>query len=190
MGNISEKKRGRPRKIPDELIPGLGLPELPAAVREMYAFSTRTRRHRANLYYADQAREMVKELSKRVRIPEDPVLAAKLRLGMDWILARQTVLTELGRMLIENPTEGDVQRFGDVVEHVAERHNKLTAKAACAYIRRQRMGETKRKERIAYLHHALNEVINAHHQRFPESTWADVHRAVELTAGQIERKLA
>jgi hypothetical protein len=124
-----------------------------------------------------------------VRMPEDPALAAKLRLGMDWILERRTVLSELGRMLIEEPTEQDIQRFQDVVIYIAKRHSKITAKAAAAHVRRVRLGETGRRDRVTALHHDLNAAINLHRQRFPESTWADVRRALELTTEQIERKL-
>jgi hypothetical protein len=186
------KKRGRPRKIPESLAGSFGLappPDIPEPVREMFESRVRTERTRANRYYADGAREVVEELSKQARRPDDPVLAAKLRLGMDWILARKTVLTELGRMMQEEPTERDIERFQDTVMGVAERHDKLTAKTAVARIRRARLGETERRERVADLHHDLNAAINLHRQRFPESTWADVRRALELTAGQIERKM-
>jgi hypothetical protein len=183
------KKRGRPRKIPASPMPGLEAPELPKPVRELFDWSRQSDRNRANLFYADNAREVVEGLSKQVRMPEDPALAAKLRLGMDWILERRTVLTELGRMLIENPTEQDIQRFQDAVMHIAKRYDKITAKAAVAHVRRLRLGETERRERVAALHHDFNAAINQHRQRFPESTWADVQRALELTAGQVERKV-
>jgi hypothetical protein len=42
-------------------------------------------------------------------------------------------------------------------------------------------------ERVAALHHDLNAAINLHRKRFPESSWADVQRALELTAGQVGR---
>jgi hypothetical protein len=183
------KKRGRPRKIPDSPMPGLEVPEFPEAARELFDWSRHSERNRANMFYADNAREVVEGLSTQVRMPEDPALAAKLRLGMDWILERRTVLTELGRMLIEDPTEQDIQRFQDVVMYIAKRHSKRTAKAAVAHVRRVRLGETERRDRLAALHHDLNAAINQHRQRFPESTWADVQRALELTAGQVERKV-
>jgi hypothetical protein len=131
------KRRGRPRKIPESLRASFGLksPEIPDAAREMVVGALRTDRTRANAYYAYYAREAVEGLLKQVEMPENPVLAAKLRLGMDWILARRTVLTELGRMMDRDPTEEDVARFQAVVRHIASRHDKLTARAVCAYIR-------------------------------------------------------
>ena len=184
------KRRGRPRNIPESLRASFGVesPEIPDAAREMVVGALRTDRTRANAYYADNAREVVEGLSKQVEMPDNPVLAAKLRLGMDWIQARRTVLTELGRMMDRDPTEEDVARFQAVVRHIASRHDELTAKAACAYIRGRWMGETKRRERVASLHHDLNAAINLHHQRFPESTWTDIREALELTVGQVERK--
>jgi hypothetical protein len=183
-------KRGRPRKIPESLVgSALKVREIPEASREVFAEALRTDRSRANAYYADSAKEVIEHLSKQIQMPHDPVLGAKLRLGMDWILARRTVLTELGRMMDEDPEEQDIERFQAVVRHIAARYDKLTAKAACAYIRGRRMGETKRRDRIASLHHDLNAAINLHRQRFPESTWTDIKQALELSAGQIERKL-
>jgi hypothetical protein len=188
------KRRGRPRKIPESLRASFGLksPEIPDAAREMVVGALRTDRTRANAYYADNAREVVEGLSKQVEMPENPMLAAKLRLGMDWILARRTVLTELGRMMDgdpdRDPTEEDVARFQAVVRHIASRHDKLTAMAACAHIRGRRMGETKRRDRVTSLHHDLNAAINLHRQRFPESSWTDIREALELTVGQVERK--
>jgi hypothetical protein len=183
------KKRGRPRKIPDSPVPGLGLPEMPESVRGLFDGALQTERSRANLFYADRAREAVEGLSGTLRMPDDPVLTAKLRIGMDWILMRRTVLTELGRMMNDNPTEQDVERFQDAVRHIAQRRPQITAKAACAHVRRLRLGETERRERVASLHHDFNAAINQHRKRFPESTWADVQRALELTAGQVGRKL-
>jgi hypothetical protein len=180
------KKRGRPRKIPESMVP-----EIPDISREYFAEVVQTDRSRANSFYAESAKEVIGSLSKQIEIPENPVLSAKLRLGMDWILSRRTVLAELGRMMDSepDPTEQDIERFQAVVRHIASRHDKLTAKAACAYIRGRRMGETKRRDRVASLHHDLNAAINLHRQRFPESTWTDIKQALELSAGQIERKL-
>jgi hypothetical protein len=180
------KKRGRPRKIPESMVP-----EIPDISREYFAEVAQTDRSRANSFYAESAKEVIGSLSKQIEIPENPVLSAKLRLGMDWILSRRTVLAELGRMMDSepDPTEQDIERFQAVVRHIASRHDKLTAKAACAYIRGRRMGETKRRDRVASLHHDLNAAINLHRQRFPESTWTDIKQALELSAGQIERKL-
>jgi hypothetical protein len=188
------KRRGRPRKIPGSKTKPFGFEnrEVPDVARQMVMEPFQSDRTRANAYYADNAREVVEGLSKQVEMPENPVLAAKLRLGMDWILARRTVLTELGRMMDgdpdRDPTEEDVARFQAVVRHIASRHDKLTAKAACAYIRGRRMGETKRGDRVASLHHDLNAAINLHRQRFPESTWTDIREALELTVRQVERK--
>jgi hypothetical protein len=188
-------KRGRPRKIPKPMAAELGL-GLDASksehLREFFGQTLATDRSHANTFYADTAREVVEALAKQLkelRIPHDPVLVAKQRLGMDWILARKTVLTELGRMMDDDPEEQDVERFQAVVRHIATRHEKLTAKGACAYIRGRRMGETKRRDRVASLHHALNAAINVHRQRFPESTWTDIKKALDLSAGQIEHKL-
>jgi hypothetical protein len=171
---------------------GLDLPEVSDAMRETWAEVLRSDRSHANAYYAEIARDVVEGLSKQVQMPEDPVYAAKLRLGMDWILARRTVLSELGRMMDgePDPAAEDVERFQKVVWHLASRHDKLTAKAACAYIRGRRMGETRRRDRVASLHHDINAAINVHRQRFPESTWADIRRALDLSAGQIEHKLS
>jgi hypothetical protein len=137
------KRRGRPRKIPGSKIklPGVENREVPDVARQMVIEPFQSDRTRANAYYADNSREVVEGLSKQVEMPENPVHAAKLRLGMDWILARRTVLTELGRMMDRDPTEEAVARFQAVVRHIASRHDKLTAKAACAYIRGRRMGE-------------------------------------------------
>jgi hypothetical protein len=52
----------------------------------------------------------------------------------------------------------------------------------------RRMGETKRRDRVASLHHDLNAAINLHRQRFPESAWTDIREALELAVGQVERK--
>jgi hypothetical protein len=195
------KKRGRPRKIPEPELGSLGarFSALPDVAREMIEGPLRSDRSRANAYYADQAGAVVEGLSehaKELRMTQDPVLAAKLRLGMDWILARKTVLTELGRMVDgqpEEPSQQDVERFQAIVRHIASKHDKLTAKAACAYIRGRRMGEraslSSRRDRVGSLHHDLNAAINVHRQRYPQSTWTEIKRALDMTAGQIERKL-
>jgi hypothetical protein len=194
-------KGGRPRKIPrsggNPLADVLGeySSEKQDFAREFFAEGLRSDRTRANAYYADGAREVIEAYSKQVQDPHDPVLAAKIRLGMDWILARRTVLTELGRMMggEAKPAPEDIARLQDTVESVARRHDKLTAKAACAYISGRRMRETNppasRKERVASLHHDLNAAINVHRQRHPESIWQDIKRALDLTTGQVERKL-
>jgi hypothetical protein len=184
-----------PRSGRNPLADALGerTPEEQSFLREYFAGGLGTDRTHANAYYADQARGVIgalQEQAKELQVTQDPVLAAKLRLGMDWILARKTVLTELGRMMDDDPTEQAVMRFQAVVRRLATRHDKLTAKAACAYVRGRRMGGThKRRDRVASLHHDLNAAINVHRQRFPESTWTDIKQAVELSAGQIERKL-
>jgi hypothetical protein len=149
----------------------------------------RTKRSRANSYYAENAQQVVEQMSKLVDIPWDPVLAAKTRRGMDWILSRKTVLSELGRMMTTtNPTPKQREHFGGVVRHVAERHERMTAKTAVAYIRGQRMEPVDYRDRVAALHHDLNAAINLHRQRYPESTWEDIRRALQLTVGQVERK--
>jgi hypothetical protein len=166
-------------------------PEEQNFAREYFADGLRTDRSRANAYYADMARDVVESLSKQVEIPHDPVLAAKTRSGMDWIMSRRTVLAELGRMMDqtgEHPTDEERAQFQAVVHRIAFRHDRLTAKAACAIVRGGRMGETPRRDRIAALHHDLNGAINLHRQRFPESTWTDIRRALDLTAKQVEHK--
>jgi hypothetical protein len=180
------KKRGRPRKIPEPMVP-----EMPEATREVFGLAMHSDRNRANVHYAEIAEGVVEGLKENVSLPEDPVLAARLRLGMDWIADRRTILTELGRMMDEDPdaSEGSVHRFQHAVMHIAERHEKFSAKDAVAYVRRQRLGETDRRERLAALHHDLNAAINHHRKRYPESTWADVQRALELSAGQVGRKV-
>jgi len=184
------KRRGRPRKIPEPMERAMGL-EIPETARDMFAGLGKTDRTNANLYYANTAKGVVESLAEQVRgaATADPVRSAKRRLGLDWIVARQTVLTELGRMMTEDPSEDEIARFQDVVFSIADRHEKLTAKTAAARIRRARLGETKRRDRVASLHHDLNAAINVHRQRFPESTWTDIKQALELSAGQVERKL-
>jgi hypothetical protein len=191
-------KGGRPRKIPQSPLNSVGevlgeeSPERQKFAREFFADALRTDRSRANGYYADIARDVVGGLSKLVEIPHDPVLAAKTRAGMDWIMSRRTVLAELGRMMDQtgkHPTDEERAQFQAVVHRIASRHDKMTAKTACAYIRGRRMGETSRRDRVAALHHDLNAAINLHRQRFPESTWADIRRALEMTVGQVARKL-
>ncbi|MDP9481324.1 MAG: hypothetical protein M3R38_37615 [Actinomycetota bacterium] len=111
---------------------------------------------------------------------------------MDWITKRATVASEIGRMVeSEHPTAEEVARFQDTVTYVAERRPKITAKEAAAYVRRQRLGETTatRRERLQALHHDLNAAINYHRRRFPESSWADVLKALEHTEGQIRKKV-
>jgi len=194
MENLPKRKRGRPKKIPDSLpgIPGLELPSLleqTPGVQGLFDWSQSTGRHRANLFYADRAREPVKEMSKNMSIPEDPVLTARLRTGIDWILERSTVLSELGRLMVENPTDQDVERFQRVVWHIAEKHQKMTARGAAAYARRIRLGETRRRDRVATLHHDLNKAINEHRQRYPETTWEDVQKALGHTVQQVSRKV-
>jgi hypothetical protein len=184
-------KRGRPRKIPQPMAAGLKVPDS-EPLRELIGATLVTNRTHANAFYADTAREVVEELAqqlKELRVPHDPVLAAKQRLGMDWILARRTVLTELGRMMDEHPDDQEVERFQAVVMRIAAKHDKLSAKAACAYVRGRRLGETKRRDRVASLHHDLNAAINVHRQRFPESSWGDVLKALEHTEGQIRKKV-
>jgi hypothetical protein len=93
-------------------------------------------------------------------------------------------------MMVEEPTEQDMWRFQGTVDYVADKHKKLGAKGAVAYIRRMRLGETKKhKARVAALHHDLNAAINLHYQRYPESSWEDIQRAVELTAGGVGKKV-
>jgi hypothetical protein len=190
-------KGGRPRKIPRSLGNPLGdamadrAPEEQNFAREYFADALRTDRSRANGYYADIARDVVEGLSKQVEIPHDPVLAAKTRAGMDWIMSRRTVLAELGRMMDqtgEHPTDEERAQFQAVVHRIASRHDRLTAKSACAIVRGARMGETPRRERVAALHHDLNAAINLHRQRFPESTWTDIRRGLDLTAKQVAHK--
>jgi hypothetical protein len=191
MENLPKKKRGRPRKIPESPLGEIEqkLRQLPKEARQLVGVEIPTERTAANRFYADRAREAVGGLSESLRIPEDPVGAAKFRAGMDWVLKRTTVLTELGRLMVEDPNQRDIERFQSVLRYIAGRRPKITARQAAAYARRQRLGETRRKERIESLHHALNAAINQHRQRFPESSWADVQRALEYTAGQVARKL-
>ena len=183
-------KRGRPRKLPE---PAFGefrreFHQTPKA-QQFSPFDVPTERTAANRFYADKARDVLPELSKSVRIPDDPVLVAKIRTGIDWILERTTVLAELGRMMVEEPTEEDRTRFQGAVRYIAEGHTKLTAKDAAAYARRMRLGETERRDRLEALHHELNAAINYHRRRFPESTWTDVLKAVRHTEEQIRKKV-
>jgi hypothetical protein len=181
------KTRGRPRKLPEPM--HKKLPSMPEAVREIAGLEAPTERTAANRFYADTAREVLPELSKNLSIPDDPALAARLRAGIDWILGRRTVLSELGRMMVEEPREGDIARFQGVVRYIAQRRPRITAKEAAAYVRRMRLGETDRRSRLEALHHDLNVAINYHRRRFPESSWADVLKALEATEGQIRKKI-
>ena len=170
------------------MVAGLDVPE---ASREYFAEVVRTDRTHANAYYAEMARGVVEKFVEDLKgetLISDPALHAKSRLGMDWILSRQTVLTALGRMMEEDPEEHDVARFQAVVAHIATRYDKLSAKAACAYIRHQRLGGASRRDRVSSLHRDLNAAINLHRKRFPESSWEDVQKALDLTAGQVGRK--
>jgi hypothetical protein len=191
MENLPKRSRGRPRKIPES---GFGelerkFRQIPKEARGLSPFHVPTERTAANRFYADRARAVLPELSKSLRVPDDAVLLAKIRVGIDWILGRTTVLSELGRMVVEDPSQSDIARFQDTVRHIAERHPKLTAKEAAAYVRRMRLGETERRGRLEALHHDLNAAINYHRRRFPESSWADVLKALELTEGQIRKKI-
>ncbi len=175
-------------------MPASGFGELGDKFRQMQDFSpfdVPTERTAANRYYAGRGRGAVEAFSKTVRISHDPVLAARLRTGMDWITKRATVASEIGRMVeSEHPTAEEGARFQDTVTYIAERHPKITAKEAAAYVRRVRLGETTpRRERLQALHHDLNAAINYHRRRFPESSWADVLKALESTEGQIRKKL-
>jgi hypothetical protein len=163
--------------------------QMPKEGRGFSPFGVPTERTAANRFYADRARGVLPELSKNLRIPDDPLLSAKIRVGLDWILGRATVLCELGRMLVEEPSEEDVARFRSVVRYVAEGHSKMTAKEAAAYARRMRLGESGRGDRLKALHHELNAAINYHRRRFPESSWADVLKALEHTEGQVRKKI-
>src|SRR4051812_15553151 len=107
MENFPKRARGRPRKIPES---GSGelqrkFRQLPKGARGVSPFDVPTERTAANRFYADRAREVLPELTKRLRVPDDPALAAKIRVGIDWILGRATVLSELGRMMVEEPSE-------------------------------------------------------------------------------------
>ncbi len=168
------------------------LPPIPEGIRAIAGFDVPTQRTAANRYYADRGRAAVEAYSKTVRISHDPVLAARLRVGMDWITHRATVASEIGRMVEgEHPTAEEAARFQDTVAYIAERHSKITAKEAAAYARRVRLGEstTTRRERVQALHRDLNAAINYHRRRFPESSWADVLKALEATEEQIRKKI-
>ncbi len=166
-----------------------GVPPIPKGIRAIVGFDVPTERTAANRFYADRARGVLPELSKSLRVPDDPVLAARIRVGIDWLLERTTVLSELGRMIVEEPGQEDVARFQGVVRYIAERRPRITAKEAAAYVRRMRLGATERRGRLGALHHDLNAAINYHRRRFPESSWADVLNALELTEEQIRKKI-
>jgi hypothetical protein len=202
MENLPKpNKGGRPRKIPrktgNPMADALSErnPKDPgyAYARSTLAEAVHTDRTRANSFYAESATgyvEMLRDRTKKVlgsATPHDPLLVGKRLAGYGWMLERRTVLTELGR-LADGVTPDAFQALTDVIDHVADRYDKLTAKAACAYVRGKRMGTTPRKERIAALHHDINAAINLHRQRHPESTWADIRRALDLSAGQIAHK--
>jgi hypothetical protein len=190
-GKFTEKIRGRPRKIPKSDLGEIGrkIRQMPRQARELSSFDVPTERTAANRFYADRAREVLPKLSKSLRIPDDPVLSATIRVGIDWILGRTTVLSELGRMIVEDPSQRDIARCQDTVRYIAQRHPKFTAKAASAYVRRMRLGETERGDRLEALHHDLNAAINYHRRRFPESSWADVLKALERSEQQVRKKI-
>jgi hypothetical protein len=190
MENLPKKGRGRPRKLPKPPHADLRLKmaEIPTFLRESMGFNIPSDRTAANRHYAELARDTIEGLSESLSLPEEPVRAAKLRVGMDWILGRTTVLSELGRLIVDQPTKRDVARFQGAVLHIAERHDRMSATGAAAYARRVRLGETRRRTRIAALHHDLNTAINEHRQRYPETTWADVEKALGHTVQQIARK--
>ncbi len=190
MENLPKRARGRPRKIPAS-------PQ--AEVRDKFRqmpkgglspFDVPTERTAANRFYAEEARQVLPELSKSLYIPEDPVLSARLRVGIDWILGRTTVLCELGRMLVEDPNPDDIKRFQDTVRYIAQGHTRMNARDAAAYARRVRLGEggqRGRKDRLTALHHDFNAAINHHRRRFPESSWEDVLKALEHTEIQVRK---
>jgi hypothetical protein len=191
------KKRGRPRKIPrsENTMRDLLGKEAPGPGKDFavahFAEAIQSERSRANQHYADLARETVESLADPTKLadPSDPFGIARTRRGMDWILSRRTVLTELGRMMSEDPKPGEIEHFQFVVYRVASRHENHTAKTAVAYIRGQRLGSgPNSKDRVAALHHDLNAAINLYRQRHPETTWADVRRAVKMTADQVAGK--
>jgi hypothetical protein len=192
MENLPKRKaRGRPRKIPEPPFKEIGhkFRQASEEKRQFLPFDVPTDRTSANRFYADKAREVLPQLSKSLLMPHDPVLSAKIRVGIDWVLGRTTVLSELGRMMVEEPTEEDMVRFRDTVGYIAERHPKMTAKEAVAYVRRMRLGETERRDRLQALHHELNAAINYHRRRFPESSWTDILKALEHTERQICKKV-
>jgi hypothetical protein len=155
-------------------------------------FDVPTERTAANRFYAGEARQVLPELPKILCHPEDPVLSAKIRVGIDWILGRTTVLCELGRMLVEDPNPDDIKRFQDTVRYIAQGHTRMNARDAAAYARRVRIGEggrRGRKDRLTALHHEFNVAINHHRRRFPESSWEDVLKALEHTEKQIRLKV-
>jgi len=185
------KKRGRPRKVPAPSAQTEALfSATPAEVRDLLGFEVPSDRTRANRFYAEKAREVVRELSKDVRIPHDPAGAARLRAGMDWIAQRSIVLAELGRMMQDNPTEEEGARFQAAVTYVADKRPGITAKDAAAYVRRVRLrGESKRIERVRELHHEVNRLVTAYRRRYPEGDWREVLEALDHSAAQIRKKL-
>jgi hypothetical protein len=191
MENLPKRGRGRPRKIPESGLGELGdkFRRMPKEAQGLSPFDVPTERTTANRFYADKARRVLPMLAKSFSAPDDPALSAKIRLGIDWILERTSVLSELGRMIVEEPTEEEKVRFRNTVQYIAEGHSKMAAKDAAAYARRMRLGETGRRDRLKALHHDLNAAINYHRRRFPESSWADVLKALEHTEGQIRKKV-
>jgi hypothetical protein len=178
--------------MPESEFSGLRLPK---EAQGLVPFDVPTDRTRANRHYAALGRSLMGELSESVVIADDPVLVAKLRVGMDWIASRSTVASEFGRMTEDdNPTSEEVERLHKTIAHIAKRRPKITASEAAAYVRHRRIRESRKKiprrDRIAALHHELNRVINEHRQRHPDTTWADANKALEYTVGQIARKTA
>jgi hypothetical protein len=194
MESFPKRQRGRPRKLPEpefqEERQRLAKEprEVREIVREMLPFGLPSERTAANRYYANRARDVVAGLSKGLRMPEDPVRAANLRVGMDWVLARSTVLTELGRMLVDEPSDEDVARFQSALMYVAGKRPNITAKEAAAYVRSVRLGHTKKRDRLRAFYRELEGVISAHLARHPDTTVEDALRVLDLARQQVEKK--
>jgi hypothetical protein len=193
METFPKKKRGRPRKLPEP--PNherrQQFEAYPKEVREitgaMVGFTIPTERTEANRYYADRARAAVRSLSQDLaeRPLDDPVRTAKLRIGMDWVMERSTVLTELGRMLGDDLSEAERWRFQDALTYVALKRPSITAKEAAAYVKNVRLGRAGRKKRLRALYRELDAVVSSHMTRYPETTVDDVIRCLNLVRERL-----
>jgi hypothetical protein len=178
MEAASEKKRGRPPKIAGEER---------AALKKH--FPNHTDRRRADFFYAGMAHRELEGLYFGV-VAEDPSLAKRLRERTGWVLEKPSILAELGRILgpEEEPGEEEAMLFLYAVRWLEDSYPNRNVKRAVAHIRRMRLGETRRGHRLAALHHDLNQAINRHRQRYPETDWEDVLGALDYTVRQVARK--
>jgi hypothetical protein len=178
MEAASKNKRGRPPKIAGK----------DRAALEKH-FPNHTDRRRADFFYAGRGGAELEGLYFGL-IAENPEVAKRARARTDWVLKKPSILAELGRILgsEEDPGEEAAMLFLYAVKWLEDYYPNKNVKRAVAHIRRIRIGETRRGQRLATLHHDLNMAINRHRQRYPETDWEDVQAALDYTVRQVARK--